>query len=92
MQIDDDLAGLIDALVEARLDKKAAEEREAAARSGILQLLGDDTEVVDDSGRPVLTASSYTRKGVNAKRLEALYPDVYAEVMSETEVRTVRPV
>lgn len=92
MLLDDELSTLVDDLRQAREARKDAEHREAQARDELLARLteADDTVLVDESHKIVLTASSHVRRGVDSKRLEALYPDVYAAVMSETTVTTVR--
>lgn len=92
MQMDDDLAVVVDELLTAREARKDAERREEVAKGLIRQALdrADDTEILDANGRACVRLTTHTRTAVKTAMLMALYPDVYEECSSETDVVTLR--
>lgn len=61
-------------------------KRETAVRNEILQAVGDAPRALTASGEPAVKIRKQLRTGVDAKQLEALFPDVYDEVRTEKEV------
>jgi transcriptional regulator with XRE-family HTH domain len=83
---------VLDAVAELRhirSEMSTLRGRESDVRAEILQALGDSQQGLTGSGEPVVKIRLQHRRNVNAKQLEALYPDVYDEVMSETVVKIV---
>lgn len=76
-------------LAEARKNKRDWEKVEERVKGQIRQVLGDRRSAITAGGAPVLTINVSTRRGVDAKKLEALYPDIYEEVMKETTVEKI---
>lgn len=72
-----------------RSEKADLSAREKDLRAEILQRLGEADRALTASGAPAVKVRRSTRRTVNAKELEAKYPDVYDEVMSETEIVTL---
>jgi hypothetical protein len=64
-------------------------KRESDCRKEILQALGDAQRGFTASGEPCVKLRKSTRVGVDAKQLEALYPDVFDEVRTAKEVVTI---
>jgi predicted phage-related endonuclease len=85
---DDDLEA-IEELKYARAEASEHKKRADELRTELLQKLGSAQAAFAPDGRQVLRIRKAVRRTVNAKALEAKYPDVYDEVMSETETTTL---
>lgn len=69
---------------------KALKEREDVLRASILDFL--QTQDVDSAtdGKVTVSRSSHERQGIDRTKLEALFPDVLAQVSTKTKVEQVR--
>lgn len=72
-----------------RAERAEIEKREKILRSEILRQLGDAPQAVDENGVTVVLVTKTLRTGVDRKMLEALYPQVFEDVMTETTAITV---
>ncbi len=63
--------------------------RESDLRKEILQALNSAERGLTASGDPAVKLRKSVRVGVDAKMLEAVYPDVFDEVKKQTEVVTI---
>lgn len=63
---------------------------EKELRTELLGIVGTSPLAVDADGREVVTITTSGRRTVNRARLEALFPDVFAQVIDESEVTTVK--
>lgn len=84
----DPLAEHIDELRRVRKEIAGLKERESIARDAILELLDGRPQAITAAGS--VAVSTYQRRGIDAKKLEALFPDVHAQVVNETTVTTVK--
>lgn len=83
--LDDAVAELRDAREAARLAKERADK----ARDLVLQMMPPSaTEALTAAGTVKITTT--TRRSVDATKLEALWPDVYEQVVNESTITTVR--
>lgn len=91
VRLDDDMAEFVEELEDARAAKKKAEEREKLARDVLLQKLREAqaTQGLTASGRGV-AIQVQVRTGVNRKQLEAMYPEVFEAVRTESEVEILK--
>lgn len=80
----------IDALREARVARKAWEERESELRADILQMLGGEEQALTGSGSVAVKVTTQVRRNVDRAKLEALYPEVFETVVSESTVTVVK--
>lgn len=78
------VAGHVDLLRHARAEQSKWKEIEAAAKSAILEALGDAEEGTVD-GRVVLTRKTITTSRLDGKALRKAMPDV-AEAFTNTSV------
>lgn len=69
-----------------RVERKDIEERERVLRNEILQRLGVAARALTADGRPAAIKRTQVRRNVDRKKLEAEYPDVFDDVMTESEV------
>lgn len=76
----------VDELRHLRSERADIADREKVLRAEILQRLGDADRAMTASGAPAVKLRRQVRRSVDGKALEALYPDIYAEVMSESDV------
>jgi len=79
-------------LAEARKHRGEWEKIEETLRKRALQILkGDGTSLVGitASGEPAAHIDVSSRRTVDSKKLEALYPDVYNAVVKETIIEKV---
>lgn len=88
---------LPDSIIEAarELQKLRAElgtmkRRETQLRDTILLNLGDEDHGLTASGAKVVHIDVQHRRNVNRDKLEALYPDIAAEVLEETEIKILK--
>jgi hypothetical protein len=86
--LDNDEVELVKRLAEARQNRGDWEKIEKTLRTQILQVIqGQGAQAgITASGAPLVRISTSTRRTVDAKKLEALYPEVYDEVMKESTV------
>jgi antitoxin (DNA-binding transcriptional repressor) of toxin-antitoxin stability system len=87
--ITDDEAEVLRQLAEARQHRGEWEKVEADLRKKAIQIVkggGDGVVAITGSGTPVARITVSSRRTVDSKKLEALHPDVYAEVVKETPV------
>lgn len=82
---DNELA-LVRELRETRQWKRKLEARENELRKTLLEKVGDRDRGLTAAGATVLQVQRQHRTGVDRKRLEALYPEVYEDVCTESEV------
>ena len=89
--LNQNLEAFVMELADARAAKKAATDRETAARTVLVEALHEQAASVG------MTASGggvkiqiQSRKSVNAKKLEALYPEVYAEVTDTKDIEVLK--
>jgi predicted phage-related endonuclease len=85
----DEQLDAIQELRHVRSEMSDLRKRESDLRKEILQALGDAQRGLTGSGEPAVKLRKSTRVGVDAKQLEAMYPDVFDEVRKETEVVTI---
>lgn len=76
-------------LAEARKNKRDWEKVEEKVKGQIRQVLGDRRSAITAGGQPVLSVKVTTRRGVDTRKLEALYPEIYEEVMKETVIEKI---
>lgn len=88
-----DFATLVEELKDARAAKSAAEKREKEARDRILAILEAQgvSQAMTASGAGV-TIQIQHRTSVSGKKLEALYPDIYAQVTSTSAVTVLKTI
>lgn len=71
-------------------EQKRAEQRQAEAANRLRAALGEGKRAIDPAGITVATRSVYDRTGVDAKRLRAERPDVFAEYRTSSRVDQLR--
>lgn len=89
---DTEFSAAVAELEEARALKREADKLEKAAREKVLgQLTALDTTkaIVASSGAGVSLQTQH-RNRVNTKKLEAMFPDVYAAVVEDQTVEVLR--
>ena len=86
MLADEGLIDLTARLRQARDAKAQWEKLEKDLRAQILQLVDTHDVALTAAGVPVVRVRRSTRHGVDSKKLRALWPEVYDEVETETEV------
>ena len=82
----------VDALEELayiRREKAELTKREERVKKEIIGFLGHATTGVLGSGATAVTVKELTRTGVDSKKLEAMYPDVYSDVRTQTTYKRV---
>jgi hypothetical protein len=86
--LDQDQLQLIQELATAREAKKYAEGQESVSRAGIINILAEGASDVGitGSGAQVCHIQRQTRTNINRAKLEAKYPEVFADVIEEVEV------
>ena len=88
--VSDELVAAASRLQELRTAAAQIEREERQVRGLIMEALGDDVEGITASGARVVHVQIQNRRGVNRDKLEAMYPDVFAEVVEETAVRVLK--
>lgn len=73
-----------------RDEQKVLKAQESKIRDELLARLNGAPRALTADGREAVTATVSSRRTVNRKRLEAMYPDVFDAVVDETEVVTVK--
>lgn len=91
LDLTDDLAEFLEELEDARAAKKRAAERESAAREVIVAALKEAgaNRGLTASGSGVQLQIQH-RKTVSGKKLEAMFPEIYEQVVSESEVEVLK--
>jgi non-ribosomal peptide synthetase component E (peptide arylation enzyme) len=92
VSITDEQAEVLKQLGEARLHKGEWEKVEKSLRAQALQIIkgnGDGLVAITASGAPAARIVTQSRRTVDSKKLEALYPDIYAEVVKETPIEKI---
>jgi hypothetical protein len=87
----DEEGELIRRLAEARSARSQWEKEEKALRGQVITALRghNASRAMLASGAPAAHITKTVRHSVDSKKLQALYPDVYADVIRETEVETL---
>lgn len=82
-------AAEIDSLAAAKreIEARLAEQKEIA--KALLDTAGSEV-LTNKAGEVVLRRTTHTRSGVDAKRLEAERPEVFAEFRTESPVVTIK--
>lgn len=88
--LSDDLAEVFEELADARAAKSAAADREKKAREVLVAAIKDAGahQALTASGRGVRLTVQH-RKSVSGKKLEAMFPEIYEQVVSESEVEVL---
>jgi hypothetical protein len=90
--LNDDQMELVAQLLMVREDRKQAEKEEKELREKLLAQM-DAAEAVrglSASGVVVVEIQIQHRRNVNRAKLEAMYPEVFADVVEDSEVRQVK--
>lgn len=85
---DAELIDLIEELSALREDKRDITAREARVKERLHEAL-DGADGLAFEGRRVLTVTAAHRSGVDRKRLEAMFPEIFAEVRTESTSRVL---
>lgn len=88
--LSDSTLGLVNELRSIREDVKALKAREEKIRDLLLTELKGADGGVTASGEFIISIDRSPRSGINRDRLQALYPDVYRDCQTETQVQAVR--
>lgn len=86
---DDEIIRVARKLKQAREAKADWEKVEKAARKELLDALADGTRAVDANGNEIVLLTKSERRGIDSKKLRALWPDIAEELETVTEVTTV---
>lgn len=88
--LDDDMAEVFEELADARAAKKAAADRESEARKVLVAAIKEAGahQALTASGRGVVL-NVQVRKTVSGKKLEAMFPEIYEQVATESEVEVL---
>lgn len=76
---------LVHELEEIRSQVKDLKARESEIRSEILGMMNNSSHGLTAAGSQVITVQVQHRRTVNSTKLEALFPDVYAQVIEEKQ-------
>jgi hypothetical protein len=76
---------LVNELESVRAELKELKTRETALRAEILGILNGESRGLTAAGSQVVNIRIQHRRAVNSSKLEALYPEVYADVVEEKE-------
>lgn len=63
---------------------------EDGLRKSLIEELGESARALTGSGMPAVHIETQIRRGVNKDRLEAMFPEVFSQVMEEKEVRVLK--
>lgn len=87
----DELAEYVEELEDARAAKKRASDREQKARGVLVAALKEAgaEKGLTASGSGVQLQIQF-RKTVSGKKLEAMFPEIYEQVVSENEVEVLK--
>jgi antitoxin (DNA-binding transcriptional repressor) of toxin-antitoxin stability system len=88
--LDDAGEMLLDELAYLRETRKQLEEREAQVRQEVLDLLAGRPTALTADGRPAARAVPTVRRNVDRQRLEAVYPDVFQDVITVSQSITLK--
>lgn len=81
---------LVHELEDIRSQVKGLKARESEIREEILALLNDTNRGITAAGSQVVSVQVQHRRTVNSAKLEALYPDVYAQVIDEKQTTILK--
>lgn len=79
---------LVEELDAVRVERRQLGHREGEIKERLNEILGGATALVV-MGEPILTVTESVRSGVDRKKLEAMFPDVFADVRTESTARTM---
>lgn len=87
VSIDDKKMALISELADIRQKTSSLKKRGDEIRDELLSVLSDNgaTRAVTASGNPAIHVTTVQTTRINRKRLEAKYPDVFADVVETSE-------
>jgi hypothetical protein len=88
--VSDELVAAARRLAELRAAAAQIEREEKQIRGLIMEVLGEDDRGITSSGAPVVHVQIQNRRGVNRDKLEAMYPEIFVEVVEETVVRVLK--
>lgn len=82
--LNDEQLQLLRDLAAVRRERNDLKKREDALRASLLDVLtrNNSTDAITAGGKPAMRISSSPSSGVDKKKLEAMYPDVYAQVLT----------
>lgn len=86
---DADLAK-VNELRRLREERKEIETLEASLRADILQVLDGAPQALNGSGAVAVSVTTQVRRNVDRTKLEALYPEVFEAVITESAVQIVK--
>jgi RNA-binding protein YlmH len=86
----DDVIAAAKELESLRHQTSVLRRREETLRTKILQALDGDEKGLTASGVAVVHVQVQTRRKVSSAKLEALYPEIYDQVMSESTVKVLK--
>jgi len=81
---------LVHELEEIRSQVKGLKARESEIRDEILGLMNDTSRGLTAAGSQIVTVQVQHRRSVNSAKLEALFPDVYAQVVEEKQATVLK--
>ena len=81
---------LVEELAEVRDVMKGLKTQESGLRTQILDLLSGAERGLTASGSQIASVQVQHRRSVNAAKLEALFPEVYEQVVEEKTVTVLK--
>lgn len=81
---------LVQELEEIRSQVKGLKTRESEIREEILGMMNDTSRGLTAAGSQIVTIQIQHRRTVNSAKLEALFPDVYAQVIEEKQATILK--
>jgi len=72
-----------------REERKEIESLEASLRNDLLQILDGAPQALTASGTVAIKVTTQVRRNIDRAKLEALYPEVFEAVMTESAVQIV---
>lgn len=88
--LSEDIIESVRRLQEIRAERARLEREGDQLRDLILNVLGEDDKGLTASGAPAVHVQVQNRRGVNRDRLEAMWPEIFEQVVEETEVRVLK--
>ncbi len=82
--LNDEQVDLLKQLAATRREKNALAKKEEALRAALIDVLNSNStsEAITASGKPAMKISTSPSSGINKTKLEAMYPDVYQQVLT----------
>lgn len=90
LELDEDALDAVKELQSIRDSIKSLKGREETIKAQLLETLNEADSGVDSTGRPIVEVRRQQRSSVDTKKLQALYPDVWADCQRETLVSSIR--